>query len=218
VSAAAGRAPGAAALAAGLALLAALWLGPLPALARVAFAPHMILHLGVTAAAAPLIALGLVRVARASLRLRRPLAVALGAAAVEWAAVWGWHAPALHARAALSDGAFALQQASFLAAGMGVWLTAFADRSRTGAAAGVLAMFLTFMHMAMLGVALALAPRLIYPLWLCGGAFGLDPLDDQRLGGALMAVLGGLPYLIGGLILASRLIGVATEPAGRAAT
>lgn len=54
----------------------------------------------------------------------------------------------------------------------------------------------------MLGVLLALAPKLIYAPELCIGGFGLDRLDDQRLSGALMAVGGGLPYLIGGTALA----------------
>lgn len=43
----------------GIAVLAALWLSPLPDAGRRAFSMHMILHLGVTIVAAPLIALGL---------------------------------------------------------------------------------------------------------------------------------------------------------------
>jgi putative membrane protein len=41
----------------GLAILAVVWLGPLPQLARQAFFAHMLMHMGVVAVAAPLLAL-----------------------------------------------------------------------------------------------------------------------------------------------------------------
>jgi putative membrane protein len=43
----------------GLLVLAAVWFGPLPQLARQAFFAHMAMHMGVVAIAAPLIALGI---------------------------------------------------------------------------------------------------------------------------------------------------------------
>ncbi|MEG3158615.1 hypothetical protein ACKVMH_12180, partial [Lysobacter zhanggongensis] len=46
-------------LAGGLLVLAATWLGPLPGLSRGAFAAHMLMHMGVVAVAAPMIAVGL---------------------------------------------------------------------------------------------------------------------------------------------------------------
>lgn len=190
----------------GLATLAALWLGPLPSMSRQAFSPHMILHLGVAVVAAPLVAIGLVRAGLGVGRARHPLLIALTASLLEMVVVWGWHAPALHEAAALDDSAFVLQQASFLLAGVVLWHASFAEPTRAGCGVGALAMLLTFMHMAMLGVLLALAPRLLYAPELCLGAFGLDPLDDQRLGGALMAVVGSLPYLAGGALLTYRFI------------
>ena len=44
---------------------------------------------------------------------------------------------------------------------------------------------------------MTLTPILLYDPELCRGAFGLDRLQDQHLGGVVMAVGGGLPYLIG---------------------
>ena len=61
-------------------------------------------------------------------------------------------------------------------------------------------------HGAAAGVLLSLAPQLLHAPELCLGAFGLDRLDDQRFGGALMAVGGGLPYLLGGIVPAYRFI------------
>ena len=199
------RLPALSALAAGLLLLAFLWLGPLPGMARRAFSPHMILHLGVTVVAAPLIALGLIGLAR-DRTVRYPMALALGASLFEMVVVWGWHAPVLHEAAAAQFPAFVAQQASFLAAGVLIWAASFAGNTRAMAGVGVFAMLFTFMHMAMLGLLLSLAPDLLYAPAFCLGAWGFDPLDDQRLGGALMAVFGGLPYLAGGLALIWRML------------
>jgi putative membrane protein len=67
--------------------------------------------------------------------------------------------------------------------------------------------------MTMFGMMLTLAPILLYDPDLCRGAFGLDRLQDQHLGGVLMAVGGGLPYLIGtGWALWSMLTEKATSP------
>ena len=120
--------------------------------------------------------------------------------------IWGWPAPGLHEMAAARFPAFAAQQASFLAAGVLIWVAAFSGNTRATAGIGVVAMLFTFTHMAMLGLLLSLAPDLVYAPAFCLGAWGLDPLDDQRLGGGLMAVLGGLPYLAGGLALTWRML------------
>ncbi len=166
----------------------------------------MILHLGVTVVAAPLIAVGLLNLGKPLAGSSRPLLLAVAASLFELIVVWGWHAPAAHEAAAARDPVFVAQQLSFLAAGLGIWTVSFAGASRASAGIGVLAMMFTFMHMAMLGILLSLAPDLIYAPMYCLGAWGFEPLEDQRLGGALMAVFGGLPYLFGGIVLAFRLL------------
>ena len=79
--------------------------------------------------------------------------------------VWTWHAPSLHAAARASSAVMALEQACFLVAGLVVWLSAF-GRGRGPAravwAGGILALFLTSMHMTLLGALLALSPRPLY--------------------------------------------------------
>ncbi len=166
----------------------------------------MILHLGVVVVAAPLIAVGLARCGLGPGPFRRPLAVAAAATAFEALVVWGWHLPALHEAAARDTPMFLAQQASFLLAGTVLWLAAFSGTSRAAHGIGAVAMFLGFMHMGLLGALLTLAPALLYAPDVCLGAFGLAPLDDQRLGGVLMAVGGGLPFLAGGLVLAARVL------------
>ncbi|WP_340160543.1 cytochrome c oxidase assembly protein [uncultured Hoeflea sp.] len=192
-------------LAAGLLLLAGLWLGPLPGMARRAFSPHMILHLGVMVVAAPLIVIGFMRLSPPDLVPRFRYLGAFAASVFDFAVVWGWHVPALHEAAARLDPAFALQQLSFLAAGLWLWWICLAGRDAGSGAAGAFAMLFASMHMAMLGVLLVLAPTLVYAPQFCLGAFGLDPLQDQQFGGGLMALFGALPYVAGGAYLASRL-------------
>lgn len=189
----------------GCLVLAALWLGPLPEMSRIAFSPHMILHLGLVGLAAPLVAIGLVR---ANLLPRSGVTLGWGATAslLEFVIVWGWHTPGLHELAARQTPYFVVQQTSFLVAGIAVWGVSFADRSRGAAGAGLLAMLTTFMHMTMLGILLTMAPVPLYPDDICRGAFGFDPLEDQQFGGVLMTVAGGLPYLAGGAVLAWRLV------------
>ncbi len=193
--------------------LAILWLGPLPRMAHTSFSAHMILHLGLMVVAAPLLALGLTRAWPEAGEISGGWAVA--ASVVDLVVVWSWHAPALHAMAALRPPAFAVQQASFLTVGLLVWFTSFAGAGRGAAGAGALALAMSFMHMTMLGVLLATSP-LLYPPGLCGGGFGLGPEDDQRLGGLLMATAGGLPFLIGAAVRAARLLsdGEAGSPPG----
>lgn len=192
-------------LAAGLLLLAWLWLGPLAEMARRAFSPHMILHLGVMVTAAPLIVIGLLRLFPGAGAPRQTLLAAFAASVFDFAVVWGWHVPVMHEAAARLGPVFVVQQASFLAAGMSLWWVCFAGRGEKAQAAGALAMLFASMHMAMLGVLLVLAPTLIYAPQFCLGAFGLDPLADQHLGGGLMAFFGALPYVVSGAFLASRL-------------
>lgn len=190
----------------GFIVLAGLWLGPLPAMSRTAFSAHMILHLGVVALAAPLLAIGLFRIGWRVDRLRNIGAWTIIAFLFEMIVVWGWHVPWLHEAAARSLWAFMLQQISFLAVGLAVWILGFATRATGAIALAILGFFLTFIHMTMLGVILLWTPNLIYPPELCIGAFGFELIEDQRFGGILMAGWGGLAYLLGGVILGGRLL------------
>lgn len=196
-------------LAAGLLLLALLWFGPLPDRARGSFAAHMVMHMGVVAVAAPLLAVG---IARAVPRLVSsfPPALAIAASLLEFAAVWTWHAPALHDAARAETSMLVLEQASFLAAGVLVWAAAVGapgDGRLAARAAGVGALLITSMHMVLLGALLLLAPRPLYACAeVCSPAAALTPLGDQQLGGALMLVVGGSAYLAGGLALLSSVL------------
>ncbi|GGK21136.1 cytochrome c oxidase assembly protein [Salinarimonas ramus] len=188
-------------LAGGIAILLAAWIGPLPALALTRFWAHMVMHLMVVAIAAPLIALALAG-SRYDPAARLPLLFApLPAAFLELVVIWGWHAPVAHDAARMRPEIFVAEQASFLAVGFLVWMSALGGAARVRrerAAGGVGALLLTSMHMGLLGVLLALAPRPLYEA--CLGVF------DQQVGGVMMLAVGGSVYLAGALWLLADLL------------
>lgn len=189
-------------LAAGLGLLALLWVAPWHAFAPGSFTVHMLVHVGIVAIAAPLIALGLAGgrfdPVRRAPRWLPPIQLSI----VELVVVWAWHAPALHHAARHSALLSALEQGSFLACGLLLWIAVFGgdpEQHRERRAAGLVALLLTFMHMTLLGALLALSPRALYPH---AGAHGDGGLADQHIGGAIMLLVGGVGYLAGALWLA----------------
>jgi cytochrome c oxidase assembly factor CtaG len=220
-------------LAGWLALLAALD-SPLDALSAALFSAHMVQHELLMIVVAPLLVLsrplgvwiwafpkpvrmGLGRAARA-----RPVHAAwrwLTLPTVAWVlhatALWAWHAPRLFEAALANAGIHTLQHASFLLSALLFWWTIFGEPSqsaRNGHA--MLSLFTTMAHTGALGALLTLAPGLWYPSYVepCT-ALGFDPLQDQQLGGLIMWVPGGLAYLVGGLVVASRWLMRRSAPA-----
>ena len=196
-------------LAAGGLVLATAWLGPALAPGGAGFVGHMGTHVAVVAVAAPLLAVGCAGSRWDPTPYAPALFAPMFATVLEFMVVWGWHAPALHFAARTAPPVLAIEQLSFLAAGLLVWLAAFgagAGRSPGASGTGILALFLTSMHMTLLGALLALSPRLLFDPAICG-AGSLDPLEDQHLGGVLMLLFGGASYLTGALVLLGRLLG-----------
>jgi putative membrane protein len=200
-----------AALAAGAAVLVLAWASPLAALAPGRFSAHMTVHILVVAAAAPLLAWGVAGRRLDPVRrwpwLFAPIAASLG----ELLAVWGWHAPALHQAARQQAVVFGFEQATFVAAGLWLWLSAFGGPGAlrpSRAAAGVVALVFTSIHMTLLGALFALAPRPLYEHHAAAGTT-VSALSDMHLGGAIMLLVGGASYLVGGLVL---LAGVLRRP------
>jgi putative membrane protein len=190
-----------------LALIAA-WaqLGGAPA--HQPFAAYMAAHMGVVAIAAPLLALAFAGSRWDPVR-RSPRGFSpLGASVVELVVVWAWHTPALHALARQETGALLLEQASFLAAGLYLWLSVLGGDPGAEVtqrrAAGIVALLLTAMHMTLLGALLALAPRPLFES--VHAAPGMSELDDQHLGGAVMLILGAASYLVAGVWLSWGLV------------
>ena len=200
----------------GMFVLAGLWFGPLPDLARQAFFAHMTLHMGLVAVAAPILAFAVTGTMLDPVKRWPALFPPVPLSIVELIVVWAWHTPALHHAARNSTGGFVVEQAVFLLAGLLVWISSFGgDGGRDRKAAGVVALLLTSMHMTLLGALLALSPRPLYQH--VGGVEILTPLDDQHLGGAVMLLIGGISYLAGGLWLTVDLVRVSISRGGEAA-
>jgi putative membrane protein len=196
-------------LIAGVVVLSIAWLGPSLLSGSAGFVGHMGTHMGVVAIAAPLLAIGCARSRWDPTPYAPALFAPMLATVVEFVVVWGWHAPALHFAARTSMPVLVVEQLLFLAAGVSVWFAAFgqgAGRSPGVQAGGIVALFLTSMHMTLLGALLALSPRLLFDPAICGTG-ALDPLADQHLGGVLMLLVGGASCLAGALVLVSKLLG-----------
>jgi len=195
-------------LAGAVVVLACAWFMPLPDFLPGPFSVHMTMHMGLVAIAAPLIAVALAGHALDPVRRVPALFPPVLASVVELLVIWSWHAPDLHHAARASAGVLALEQATFLAVAVWLWLSALggdpARRADRGAA-GIVAMLLTSMHMTLLGALLALPSRVLYPGHAAGAGLTAS-LRDQQLGGAIMLAVGATAYLAGGLFLALQLL------------
>ena len=79
--------------------------------------------------------------------------------------MWTWHAPRLHHAARGGGPTLAIEQASFLAAGLVLWVAvtaALRHRGGRDAGAAAIALVLTLAHMTLLGALLSLSPRPLY--------------------------------------------------------
>jgi len=179
----------------------------------------MIVHMTVVSIAAPLIALGMAGTSFDPASRWPSVLAPLPMSLVEMLIVWGWHSPAARAFASSSTAGLLLEQCMFLAGGLLLWsacLGTLHAASMARRAGGVIALLLTTMHMTLLGVLIALAPR---PLFGTAGFqwFGIAvaPLADQELGGVVMLLIGAGSYLLGGLALMSRLLWSSQVGVGR---
>jgi putative membrane protein len=168
------------------------------------FAAYMAAHMAVVAIAAPALSLGLAGGAWDPAGRWPHAFPPLGASLVELIVVWAWHTPALHALARQETWALVLEQASFLTAGLYLWISVLGGDAEQRRGVGVVALLLTAIHMTLLGALLALAPRPLYES--VHAVPGLSAVDDQHLGGAVMLILGAAAYLLGGVWLSWGLV------------
>ena len=206
----------------GLAALAAALLSPLDALSDELASAHMVQHLLLTLIAAPLLVLSApgARLLRGSPSVvrhgfgtwrRRLRLVALarvlrhpGAAWLLHVGVfWAWHSAALYGAALQRPGVHVLEHATFLLTGVLFWRTVVGVRvARVPPGLAVLLLFSMAMSSALLSVLLTFARS----PWYSGYAtttrnWGLEPLADQQLAGAIMWVPAGLVHIAAALTL-----------------
>jgi putative membrane protein len=123
--------------------------------------------------------------------------------------IWFWHVPALYEAALLDTGMHLLMYASLLIVSLMFWHAVVETHRMPGSAAGTAAilLFFTFLHTGGLGIFLTLSLRVWYPLMaMRSSAWGILPLDDQRLAGLIMWIPMGGIYVVVALAVLARLI------------
>lgn len=177
---------------AGLAACAVLFVtfvSPICALSAALFSARVVHHVLLVAVAAPLLAIALPA---------RRSAGGGGAALpflVSTATLWFWHLPAAYDAALSQMGIYWVMQLTLLGTATMFWRGVFGPAERGFTA--VLWTLAGFMAMGLLGALLTFAPEPVYAAHaIAPFDWGLTPLRDQQLGGLLMWVPAGIPYLL----------------------
>ena len=214
-----------AAFAGAMAALFIALVSPVDQLGGTLFSAHMVQHLLLILAAAPLLVLAapdraftwaLPRSARrcAGRLFNRPGVRGLAHAATRpmtaWLlhsiVLWVWHIPGPYAAALASDAVHATEHAGFfLTALLFWWVVLRPPRRRAAYGLGVIFVFATAMQSGVLGALITFAGAAWYPVHAEGAAlWGITALEDQQMAGLVMWVPAGLVYVVAaGLLCAA---------------
>jgi putative membrane protein len=226
-----------AAFAIGWLALALALVSPLDALGTQLFSAHMVQHELMMVLAAPLLVCGrplalwawaLPRQTRRSVgralhgaRWRavwRRLTHPASAWTLHAVALWAWHLPWLFDAALRDNGWHTAQHASFLGSALLFWWALMKPGVRASQGAALVYLFTTMLHTGALGALLTLSTQVWYlPYGSTTSAWGLSALEDQQLGGLVMWMPAAAAYLVIGLLLAARWIGLASPIDSRSA-
>jgi len=161
------------------------------------FSAHMLQHIVLMNAVAPLIAL--------LLRHRLPSGLwrYWGAATIaQLVLLWGWHAPPVANAALSSHGLHLLMQSSLFAAALWFW-SALITLPAARRWEGIAALLVTGKLFCLLGILLTFSPRALYATAHAGaGPMSID-LADQQLAGLMMVVACPLAYVAAGVAFAA---------------
>jgi len=201
----------------GYAVLALALLSPLDRGATYLFTLHMLQHMLLLLVAPPLIALsvpptllGWVFQRPALRRVLRALWAPVPAFVLFNGALLAWHLPAAYDATLRSPWIHAAEHVSFVATGLIFWGVIVSPAPALVRASFGLRIALLLGADVVnfgLGFALAFAGQPWYTPYLdAARLWGLTPLDDLRLGGALMWVMGQMMYLVPVLVLLNVLL------------
>ncbi|MBI3970540.1 MAG: cytochrome c oxidase assembly protein [Chloroflexi bacterium] len=191
---------------AGILLAALVLLSPLHAMGeRYLLSAHMVQHLVLTQAVAPLLLLGTpgwmlrpllrlsaVRRAGASLLTPAPAFLLFNLVFAVW------HVPPFYELALRSLPVHAIEHAAFLGLALITWWPVFGplpELPRLPYGGQVLYLFFESLPPTVIGALIALSEKAVYPTyWAAPRIFGIEPLADQQLGGLIMWIPGALAY------------------------
>jgi putative membrane protein len=198
--------------AAGLLTIFIALVSPLDALSNyVSFAAHMTQHILLAIVAPICLLIGTPRywlsdlfnipIVKSLLRLAAHPLVAFGTFTV---VLWAWHLPALYEGALRDSNIHILEHTLFLVTGVILWapiLHALPPDKPMNYFVKITYLFFNMVASSILAAIFTFAQGVIYPYY--GNAmqvFGMTPLDDQQLAGAIMWVPGGGIFLVATLI------------------
>jgi putative membrane protein len=173
---------------------------------RYLFSAHMVQHLLLTMLVTPLLLAGTPGwMLRPALRWR-PVAAAARAVTTPMACfaifnvtVAAWHIPALYNQAMAHHAVHIVQHLCFLVASTLMWwplMSPLPELPRTSYPKQMLYTVLLTLPMSVIGVWIAYASSVLYPAYAAAPRVSsLSPLEDQRLGGLIMWIPGGLIFL-----------------------
>jgi cytochrome c oxidase assembly factor CtaG len=119
------------------------------------------------------------------------------------AVLWGWHAPALYQAALRTETLHAAEHLCLFATSVLLWRLVLGAPARGHHGQAILTIFASGLASSALGALLTLSPAILYPAYAAGsGLWGLTPLEDQQLAGAIMWIPPGLLSLATMLALA----------------
>jgi cytochrome c oxidase assembly factor CtaG len=136
-------------------------------------------------------------------RLWRALTHPAAAGALHLGLLWVWHAPGLYQAALTSEWVHGLEHASFLGSALLFWWVLARPGRRAPwlrGPGGTLYVFALALPSGLLGALITFSTVAWYPAYaLTTRAWGLSPVEDQQLAGAIMWVPAGVVYLAAGL-------------------
>jgi putative membrane protein len=216
------------AFACGLALVLVALISPVDELGEQLFVMHMVQHILILDLAAILLILGLTRVllrpvTRRLVALERaagPLGHPVFAVLLYAGGMILWHVPAAYDAALANPGLHALEHLMFAAGGLLYWwhlLSPIRARHRLRGLGPVAYMLTTKLAVGLLGIVLTFSPEALYDFYVRQPRhWGLSPLTDQGLGGALMALEQSLVMGTALVVLFIRQLGEAEREQQRA--
>lgn len=185
----------------GWAIAAGALISPLCALSVSLFAARIGQHMILDLIAAPLVAAGrpvaVFAAAFGRADARTPTrTMPLLASAVFALLLWFWHAPGPYAATFSSVALYWAMHVSTFGAAVWLW-SGLLDRSSRHPVAAAFGSIASTVQMGLLGAIITFAPRALYaPHASTTLAWGLSPLADQQLGGAIMWIPGCAAFLL----------------------
>ena len=171
------------------------------------FSAHMVQHLLLQLAVIPLMLLGTPGwMLRPLLAHRAVRAVAARVTRPAWCfaifnvVMAAWHLPPLYNAALAHHGVHIAQHLTFMAAATLMWwplLSPLPELPRLSYPGQLLYCFLLTIPMSIVAVYITYADRVLYPLYATAPRIlGISPLEDQRFGGLIMWVPGGIYFML----------------------